>query len=387
MAEFDPEIVNAMRDSLRKILSQELVPRIEESEKSGEFCFQAHRALGEQGLLAPLFPASCGGADDIWGQLIVAEEMGFYNAGFGLSSLASTCLFGANVARTGTSVQKEKYLPSVATGEKIGCWGLTEPAVGSDATGVKTTAQKKGSHYLLNGSKTFITNAPIADYFIVIARELKEDGNPLEEGFKGGTAFILERSMKGLTTGQPFKKMGHRSSPTGEIFLENVKVNSEQVLGSPGSAFAEMKYSLDVERVIFSGLAIGMMKFCLEKTARYVLQRKQFGRAIASFQMIQDHLAKMATLTDASEKYLHSVTEKLAREGNVNKEAAMVKLFIAESLKEVTDRAVQCHGGYGYMEEYEVERYSRDSKLFEIGAGTSEIQKTIIAKQLLKDFS
>lgn len=376
MAHADWETLNAVRDSAKKVLETHLIPNIESSEHSGVFYHKAHEELGKLGLAAPMLPEAQGGADDLWMQLMVAEEMGYANAGFGLSSLASTCLYGANVGRHGTEEQKNKFLPGIIDGSKIGCWGLTEPGIGSNAVGVKTSSRLEGDEYILNGSKTFITNAPVADFFVIITREYGD-------GFDGGTAFLLERGMEGLTTGEPFKKMGHRSSPTGEVFMENVRVPKSAVLGEPGKAFYDMKHSLDVERIIFSGLATGMMRFCLDATSKYVLTRKQFGKPIGHFQMIQDMIAKMAMLSDASEKYLYDTCEKLVAGEDVNKQAAMAKLFLAESLKQVADYAIQCHGGYGYMEEYQVERVARDAKLFEIGAGTSEIQKLIVAKQVL----
>lgn len=381
----DWNLLAQVRQSIKGVLAKELAPHIEHSETTGEFCLTAHQALGRLSLAAPILSADYGGSDDVWAQLICAEEMGYLSSGFGLSSLASSCLFGANVSKHGTQAQKAKYLPQIASGEKMGCWGLTEPEIGSNAVGVKTTAQLDGDHYILNGTKTFVTNAPIADFFIVITRELDANGKAIGEGFKGGSAFILERGMAGLSTGKPFKKHGHRSSPTGEIFMEKVKVHKNQMLGSPGQAFGDMKHSLDVERIVFSGLAIGMMRFCLEKTAQYTMTRKQFDQPIANFQMVQDMIAKMAVLTDTSEKYLYDACQKLATNQEVNKQAAMAKLFIAENVMQVCNLAVQCHGGYGYTEEYFVERYLRDAKLYEIGAGTSEIQKLIIAKQTLKE--
>ncbi len=379
------DLVAEVATATRKVLKDTLSPHIESSEHSGRFCIEAHRALGAAGLVAPLFPVEFGGADSMLVQLVVAEEMGYFNSGFGLSSLVSSCLFGGNVARHGTPVQKELYLPEIASGEKIGCWALTEPQIGSDAVSIKTTAQLKNSKYVINGTKTFITNGPIADHFIVITREVDSSGQPKGQGIDGGIAFILDRGMKGLSTGQPFKKMGHRSSPTGEIFLDNVEVGADKILGQPGKAFYDMKHSLDIERVIFSGLATGLMRFCIEATSKYVLNREQFGKSISEFQMIQDKIARMSALYESARIYLYYTLEKLENGENVNKEAAITKLLVAQNSKEVADHAVQCHGGYGYVEEYLVERCLRDSKLFEIGAGTSEVLRLIAAKQVLKE--
>lgn len=382
----DREMIEEIRSSAQKVLRKELLPKVEESEAKAEFARDVHRSLGQLGLVAPMLPEAYGGANSLLAQLVVSEEMGYVDNGFGLSSLASTCLYGANVARHGSEEQKQKYLPPIVSGERIGCWALTEPEIGSDALSVKTTAQKKGSKYILNGAKTFITNAPIAEDFIVLARLVDENGQPVGKGIDGGVAFLLERDMKGLSTGSPLKKMGHISSPTGEVFMENVEVDAEQMLGEEGKAFYDMKYSLDVERVVFSGLATGLMRFCLDATLKYTMERKQFGRPIAEFQLIQDMVARMSMWYETSRSYLYKTLEKLEAGQGINREAAIVKLMVAEAARKVSDMAVQCHGGYGYMKEYQVERAFRDSKLFEIGAGTSEIQKLIIAKQTYREF-
>jgi alkylation response protein AidB-like acyl-CoA dehydrogenase len=349
--------------------------------------------LAEAGLAAPLLPApwgigetsaTPGGVSGLMMTAILAEEMGYVSSGFGLSELASVGLFGANVGRQGTREQQEKYLPAIASGQKIGCWGLTEPAVGSDAVSIRSRCERQGDHYVINGSKTFITNAPIADYFIVITREYGADGKPVE-GFQGGTAFILERGMEGLRTGKPFEKLGHWSSPTGEIFMENVRVPATQVLGQPGQAFLGMKVSLDIERAIFSGLGTGLMQFCLDAMVRYGAQRKQFGVSILEHQLIQDKVARIASSLEMTRHYQNGVIEKLSRGESANKEAAILKLMGSRLANECASEAVQALGGYGYMREYGVERAMRDAKLFEIGGGTSEIQKMIIAKQVIKE--
>ncbi|MGK5082374.1 acyl-CoA dehydrogenase family protein [Bdellovibrionota bacterium FG-1] len=387
-----PEILE-IRALARQILSKELKPRVEHSETTGEFCREALIQLGQAGLAAPMLPEPWGSgelADEegathgLLTQLIVAEEMGYISSGFGLSELASVCLFGANVGRQGSREQMERYLPGIASGEKIGCWALTEPAVGSDAVSVKTRCERQGDHYVLNGSKTFITNAPIADYFMVIAREYGADGKPVE-GFQGGTAFILDRGLEGLKTGNPFHKMGHWSSPTGEVFMDNVRVPASQVLGKPGKAFLGMKVSLDVERTIFSGLGVGLMQFCQDTLIRYGATRKQFGVSILEHQMIQDKVARIAASLDMVRHYQYMVVTKLARGQSANKEAAILKFMGGRMANEVAAEAVQALGGYGYMREYGVERAMRDAKLYEIGGGTSEIQKLIIAKQVIKE--
>lgn len=371
--------MNDYRDTVKKVLAEYLKPHVERDEGQGTFCFEAQRELGKLGLLAPLFPDPWG-VDDVLMQTILAEEMGYICCGFGTSSLASTALFGANIARHGSSEQKEKYLSGISSGDKIGCWALTEPQVGSDALSVKTTLTKKGDGYLLKGSKTFITNAPISDYFLIMARH---EG----EGIEGGVAVLVEKGMKGVSTGNPFQKMGNKSSPMGEIFLDDVEVGEEHILGELNKGFYDMKNSLDIERVVYSALSVGIMRFCLETSIKYAGQRKQFGKPIASFQMIQDKIARMSAAYEVCSSYLYDIAEKMQRGENINREAAITKYFIGKESFMVANEAIQLHGGYGYMKEYQVERALRDTKALEIGAGTSEVLKMIIAKQTIKNWT
>jgi alkylation response protein AidB-like acyl-CoA dehydrogenase len=370
------QLYSEVRNTVRKLLAQELLPKIDDWETKGEFARPVLTQLAKLGLAAPMLPEPYG-MDDLMAQAVVAEEMGYVSSGFGLSTLASVDLFGYNIGKLGTEEQKKKYLPGIVSGEKIGCWALTEPEVGSDAAAIKTKCKKVGNDFVINGSKTFITNAPIADYFIVIAKN--DDGKTRE-----ATAFILERKMAGLKTGKPFHKLGHLSSPTGEIFLENVKVPSSQILGNPKEAFKGMKASLDVERAIFSALAIGMIQFCLDTMVKYGTQRKQFGVPILNHQMMQEKVADVSAKLDVIRTYSYDVIKKLASGLTINKEAAILKLLASQWVFEAANHAVQSLGGYGYMKEYHVERFLRDAKLFEIGGGTSEIQKLIIAKQTIK---
>jgi alkylation response protein AidB-like acyl-CoA dehydrogenase len=317
---------------------------------------------------------------DVRLQTILAEEMGYVCCGFGCSSLAATILFGANIGRHGTKEQKEKYLPGIASGEKMGCWALTEPQVGSDAMSVKTTAKLDGDSYVINGSKTFITNGPIADYFLIMTREFGD-------GIEGGTAVILEKGTPGLSVGKPLQKMGNKSSPMSEVFMENVRVPKTQILSKPGKGFYDMKGSLDVERIVYSALAVGMMRFCLDASIKYGGERQQFGKPILHFQMVQEKIARMSASYEICSNYLYSAVDRMMNGENVNKHAAILKYVTAEKSNMVANEAIQIHGGYGYMTEYQVERVLRDTKALEIGAGTSEIQKLIIAKQAIKERS
>jgi alkylation response protein AidB-like acyl-CoA dehydrogenase len=258
----------------------------------------------------------------------------------------------------------------------LGAWCLTEPESGSDALSITTSSVKDGDHYILNGSKTFITNSPIADYFVVITRT---SGN----GVEGGTAFILERGMEGLSTGPKFDKMGHRPSPTGEVFLDNVRVHKSQILGKEGGAFVDVFKSLDVERTLGPFNYLGIAQASLEAAVAYSKERKQFNKPICSFQMIQSRLAEMATMIDLGRTYAYRCAWMVDQNMPVHKESSIAKLYTSRAAVECADHAMQIFGGYSYMKEYPVERFYRDAKLSEIGAGSSEIQKLVIARELL----
>jgi len=366
-------------ENLKKILKKDLVPLVVEIDEKGIFPVEVFSKLGSLGFLGAFFPSQYSGGDtDLVTYGLIIEEICKVDAGFGMSCFASSVLFGRNVLQQGNEEQKKEYIPPIVKGEKIGCWALTEPQAGSDALSIQTTFEKDGDTYILNGSKTFITNAPLADYFIVLTRKKGTTG------VKGGTAFILERGMGGLSTGKPFNKMGMRTSPTGEIFLENVRVPKSQRLGEEDQGFYGMFRSLDVERSLGICQALGVAQACLEASVAYAKERVQFGQPIASFQLIQEKLAEMAVGIELSRTYCYHIIN-LAEQGiNINKEAAILSFFVSSVTTKCALEAVQIHGGYGYMKEYRVEKYLRDAKLFEIGGGTNEIRKLIIARQLLE---
>ena len=367
-----------IRDAVRKFCEKELAPRAEEIDRTGEFPMEAFRKAGELGFVGSVFPAKYGGSEtDLISRALGSEEMAKVCAGFCMSLGTSSMLFGNNIYKLGTEEQREKYLPPIIRGEKIGCWALTEPNAGSDALGISTRAVKEGDDYIINGSKTFITNAPIGDYFIVITRTGGEHGD-----IQGGTAFILERGMKGLSTGPKFEKMGMRCSPTGEIFLDNVRVGKEQILGAEGMGFLGMMASLDVERAVAAFLSIGIAEACLERSIQYAKERKQFKREICKFQLIQDKIARMTLEVELARTYAFRVLSMIQEGKRCTKEVALSKWYASEMATRVALDAIQIHGGYGYMKEYPVERYMRDAKLLEIGAGTTEIQKMIVAREI-----
>jgi alkylation response protein AidB-like acyl-CoA dehydrogenase len=366
---------------VKEFIQKEVAPLAAKMDEEQLFPMKLYQMAAEVGLIQVFLPAGyIEGGGEPYLQAFLAEEMVKGSLCFFTSLFASASLFGANVARLGTPGQKEKYLPLIIKGERVGCWALTEPQAGSDALSIRTTFEREGDIYILNGSKTFITNAPIADYFIVLTRKKGT------VGIKGGTAFILERGVEGLSTGKPFNKMGMRGSPTGEIFLQDVRVHKRQVLGEEGNGFIDALNSLDLERLVGSTFAaIGVAQVCLEASLAYVKERAQFGQPIASFQLLQEKLAEIASGIEVARVYAYHVLARAERGERVTKEAAIIKLFSTSLATRCTLEAIQIHGGYGCLKEYSVERHLRDAKLFEIGGGTNEIQRLIIARELLKE--
>jgi butyryl-CoA dehydrogenase len=283
----------------------------------------------------------------------------------------------------GTEEQKQKYLPDLASGEKLGAFGLTEPGAGSDAAGQRTVAEDKGDHYLLNGSKIFITNGEVADVYVVFAMTNKELGN------KGISAFIVEKGTPGFTFGTKENKMGIRGSSTYELIFTDCRIPKENMLGAQGKGFNIAMHTLDGGRIGIAAQALGLAEGALDRTVEYVKERKQFGRAIGAFQNTQFQLADMATKTKAAQLMVYAAAckkDEYTKNPKVSYsvEAAQAKLCAAEVAMEVTTKAVQLHGGYGYIREYDVERMMRDAKITEIYEGTSEVQRMVISANLLK---
>jgi alkylation response protein AidB-like acyl-CoA dehydrogenase len=367
-----------LKDSVRKFADRELTPVAAALDAESRFPWDVLKKAGDAGFIGSYLPEEYGGGgSDLFSKAIIYEEFVRACFGFNLSVNASDLLFANNVNKLGTEEQKQKYLPPVIRGEKLGCWALTEPGAGSDAMSIKTTWVKDGGRYVVNGAKTLITNAPEASYFIVIARA------PGTTKRAGGTAFILERGMEGLTTGKPFDKLGCRCSPTGEIFLDNVRVPPEQTLGGEGAAFDDMLKSLDVERSLTPFSSIGITQACLDASVEYAKTRVQFGRPIGSFQLIQEMIAEMAAALEIARTFAYRVVWMAQNGIKCTKEAAMIKMFASRMVNKAANDALQIHGGYGYMKEYNVERYLRDARLLEIGAGTTEIQKLVIAREVM----
>ena len=367
-----------LRTTVRDFAQERLAPHSYEWDEKQEFPREVFTQLGALGLMGVCWPPEYGGAGmSTLDWAIVMEELARVDAGVALSLAAHHSLCSGHIHLAGSEAQKKRYLVPLAKGEAIGCWGLTENSAGSDAGGTKTTAVRDGDHYVLNGSKTFITNGRLADTAVIMAVTDKSKGK------KGISAFIVERGTKGFRSGKKEDKMGVRCSDTSELVFEDCRVPVHNLLGQEGMGFIDTLRILDRGRIGIGAFSLGIAQASLEASMRYAKERKQFGHAIADFQAIQFKIAEMATKVQASRLLVHRAAT-LRDEGREHTaESSMAKLFAGESAVEVAMEAIQIHGGYGYIKEYKVERYLRDSKLGTIGEGTSEVQKLVIARELL----
>ncbi|GAB4295619.1 MAG: acyl-CoA dehydrogenase AcdA [Myxococcota bacterium] len=370
------------RKEVFKFAVKEIAPYAEEADAKSEFSWAAWKKLGEFGLLGLHFPAKYGGQDsDVLTACLAGEALGEGGAdgGLTLSMGAHTYLCGDTILRHGTEAQKEKYLPKLATGEWVGCMGLTEPGSGSDAASIATKAVKKGDKYILNGSKMFITNGPIADVAVVFASADRGSGH------SGISAFIVDKGTPGFYAGKKLNKLGVRSSTTSELVFEEAEIPAENLLGSEGAGFLIALGALEWDRSALIAPFIGAMERALALCAEYALDRKQFGRPIAEFQAIQHKIADMRVFVEAARLLVYRIAWNKDRGRSLNHlEAAVAKHFVGDWGMPVASEAVQIFGGYGYIHEYPVERIFRDTKLAQIGGGTSEIQRMVISK-ILRD--
>jgi len=367
-----------LRKTVRAFAEKELAPHSREWDEKQGFPREVFAKLGGLGLAGCCWPEEYGGSGlSTLDWAIVMEELARADAGVALSLAAHHSLCSAHVHLAGTEEQKRRFLPSLARGEKVGCWGLTEPGSGSDAGGMRTTAVRDGGHWVLNGSKNFITNGGIADTAVVMAVTDRAAGK------KGISAFVVERGTEGFRAGKKEDKLGVRSSDTSELAFEDCRVPAANLIGREGMGFVDTLKILDKGRVGIAAFSVGIAAASLEASMRYALERKQFGHPIADFQAIQFKVAEMATKTDAA----RLLTWRAAAMGDAGQshtaESAMAKLFASEAAVEIALEAIQVHGGYGYLKDYPVERYLRDAKIGTIGEGTSEVQRLVIARQLL----
>src|SRR5215813_6836204 len=374
-----PESHRALQASLRDFCEEQVKPYARQWDHEEKFPAEVVKGLGELGALGILVAEEFGGAAmDSLAVAVAVEEIARYDGSLALTVASHNGLGTSHIRVFGNDAQRARYLPKLATGEWLGAWGLTEPGSGSDAAGMKTTAVRRGDRWVLNGTKMFITQGTVGQVFVVLA--LTEP----EMRQKGITAFILEKGTPGFTQRAIHGKLGMRSSDTGELVMENVEVPDTQRLGELGRGFVNTLQILDKGRVTIGVLSTGLARGAVEESARYAKERKAFGQPIGDFEAIRWMLADMQTELQAARLLVHRAAVLADTGRPYGREASMAKLFASEVATRACNKAVQIHGGYGYTKEFPVERYLRDAKLCEIGEGTSEVQRTVIARELLK---
>src|SRR5579863_9401723 len=368
-----------LRKSIREFCEAEIKPHVMEWDESQHFPVDVFKALGRLGVLGAVFPEELGGAGYSYiDYTIIMEELARVDASIALSLAAHVSLCTNHIFLAGSEEQKRRYIPKLASGEWIGCWSLTEPEAGSDAGGTRTKAVLDGDSWVLNGGKTFTTNAQVADVCVAMAMT---DRSASAHGI---SAFILEKDTPGFKVGKKENKLGMRCSPTGEVLFADCRLPASQLCGKRGEGFVDSLRILDGGRISIAALSVGIAQGAYEASLKYSKQRKQVSRFISEFQAIQHKLSDMATEIEASRLLTLRAASYKDAGINVNKESSMAKLFASETAVRVTNEAVQIHGGYGFIKDYPVEKFFRDAKLCTIGEGTSEIQRLVIARQLLK---
>ena len=368
-----------LRREIRDFAAREIAPNVMVWDEASEFPAAAVKKLGAMGLLGVIFPPELGGAGLGYVDYVLAiEELSAVDGSIGIIVAAHNSLGTNHIFLAGSEAQKKKYIPRLAGGEWLGAWALTEPGSGSDASAAKTTAVKKGDRYILNGSKTFITSGRYADVVTVIAVTDKTKGT------HGLSAFIVEKGTPGFRPGKKENKLGLRASDTSELIFEDCEIPAENLLGAEGEGFVDAMRVLDGGRISIAALALGIGRGALDAATKYVKERRQFGKAIAEFQGIQWKLADMATELDAARLLTQRAAVLKDAGRKVTRESAMAKLFASEVAVRICDEAVQLFGGYGFIKDYPAEKYYRDVKLCTIGEGTSEIQRMVIAREILK---
>ncbi len=370
---------NLFLQMIREFAEKEVKPLAAEVDESERFPIETVEKMAKLGIMGIPFPTEYGGAGgDNQLYTMAVEELSRVCATTGVIVSAHTSLCCAPIMENGTPEQKAKYLPKLCSGEWIGAFGLTEPNAGTDASAQQTMAVKEGDHYVLNGNKIFITNAAHAHVYIIMAMTDKSKGT------RGISAFIVERDFPGFSIGKKEKKMGIRGSATCELIMENCIVPAENLLGQEGKGFSIAMKTLDGGRIGIASQALGIAQGAMDETVKYVKERKQFGKAIGQFQNTQFQLADLQTRIEAARLLVRKAAYKKDMKLPYSADAAMAKLFAAETAMDMTTKAVQFHGGYGYTREYPVERMMRDAKITEIYEGTSEVQRMVIASNLLK---
>ena len=369
-----------LQKTFRNFNDNEVAPFAAMHDQEERFPSEIFRKLANLGLLGISIPKEYGGAGaDFISSIIVMEELSRACASTALSYGAHAFLCAHSLYLHANPEQRQRYLPRLTKGQAIGAFALTEPEAGSDALSLQTQAKKRGPHYFLTGTKTLITNGPVAEIFLVAAR-LGSAAGKSDIGL-----FIVEKGFEGFSVGRNIPKMGTRGSPTSELILADCRVPGENLLGMEGTGTAQLMMGLDIERVVFSGMPVGIAQAAFEAARSYAQQRKQFGKALAQFEMIQEMLANMAVGIEAARLLTYKAARLLDEGRAVSKAASFAKLFGAEMVMKVTLDAVQIFGGYGYTREFPVERLMRDAKLISLGGGTNQIQQLIIAREILKE--
>ena len=368
-----------IRDTVRDFAEKNIRPVIMEYDESQKFPIEIFKQLGELGFLGIVIPEEYGGAGLGYQEFaIIIEELAKVDPSIALSVAAHNGLCTNHIYKFGNEEQRKKYLPDLASGKKIGAWGLTEPSSGSDAAGMKSFAEKKGDYYILNGGKTFITHGTVGETAVVMAITDKEKRK------KGISAFILEKGMEGFITGKKENKLGMRASDTTQLAFDNCKVPAENLIGNEGEGFIQAMQILEGGRISIAAVSVGLAQGALNAALKYSKERKQFGKELSEFQAIQFKLSDMQTNTEAARLLTYRAANMKDKGLPNKKEAAMAKLYASEIAEKASSEAVQILGGYGFIKDYPVEKFYRDVKLLTIGEGTSEIQRIVIARELLE---
>lgn len=365
------------REQVRNFVTKEVLPHIDQWEEEALFPKSLYRRMGELGFLGIRYPEKYGGSNgDMWMTVVFCEELCRCHAlGLPMSVLVHTDMSSTHIARYGTEEQRRQYLVPMITGEKVCAIGVSEPAAGSDVAGIQTTAVRDGDSYVINGSKIFITNSVHADVFCVAAKTQKDQGH------KGISMFIVERETPGFRLAKKLKKLGNNTSDTGELVFEDVRIPRSNLIGEEGKGFYYIMGNFQDERLIAASMAVGAAQQALEDTLRYTRERKTFGKRVFDHQAIAHRLADLATELEAARQLTYYATDVLERGGDCSTEVSMAKLFATEVANRIAYHCLQFHGGYGYMQEFPIERFYRDIRMSPIGGGTSEIMRDIIARR------
>jgi alkylation response protein AidB-like acyl-CoA dehydrogenase len=368
-----------LRKEIRDFAAREIAPNVLRWDEASEFPMDVVKQLGQMGLLGIIFPVEYGGAGLGYVDYALAiEELSAVDGSIGIIVAAHNSLCSNHIFLAGNEEQRRKYIPRLASGEWLGAWGLTEPGSGSDASAARTTAVRTDKGWLLNGNKTFITNGHYADAAVVIAVTDRSQGT------HGLSAFVVEKGTPGFRPGKKENKLGLRASDTSELIFEDCEIPAENLLGKEGEGFVDSMRILDGGRISIAALSLGIARGALDCSVKYVKERRQFGKAIAEFQGIQWKLADMATELDAARLLTQRAAVLKDAGQRVTRESSMAKLYASEVAVRICDEAVQLHGGYGFIKDYPAEKYYRDVKLCTIGEGTSEIQRMVIGREILK---